>query len=97
MQRINCTMCFVVGGALNATLIWLICKRSGGELRDYSRVLLQTVAVDLAYLTVSFLHIPVGGPGDIGVGLEATHSIHTAQSSSSRSLSSVTASCSPTA
>lgn len=74
VHRINSCTCFFIGIALNSTMIWLIVKKSSEEVRHYSRILLQTAFVDLAYLTVGFLYSPVVliGSGQVviyGVGI----------------------------
>jgi len=59
VQKINSYLCFFVGSALNLTLLWLIIKRSSDEARPYARILLQTVVIDLVFLTMTFLYSPV--------------------------------------
>ena len=50
---------FILGTALNTTLLWLIVRKSSSELRPYSRILLQVVVVDLATSAFTCLLMPV--------------------------------------
>jgi hypothetical protein len=63
---INATTTFLIGCTLNLAIIWLAFKRSPKALRTYSRVLLQTAVLNIVYLTVVFLYIPVGLSGTKG-------------------------------
>lgn len=58
-QRVNGYYCFFAGTGLNTVLVWLVRKQSTPELKVYSRILLQTAVVDLVYLTVMFIYMPV--------------------------------------
>lgn len=42
--------CFFVGISTNGLLLWLVMKRTPSHLRDYSRILLQTVILNIVYL-----------------------------------------------
>jgi len=59
-SRINALVCLCMGLPMNALLCWVIVRHSPKELRVYRKVLLQTAAVDTAYLLISFLVQPVG-------------------------------------
>jgi len=59
IHRLNGYFCFFIGVGLNTWLVWLVRKRSPVELRPYSRLLLQTAVIDLVYLTITFVYMPV--------------------------------------
>lgn len=59
VHRLVAYVCFVVGIALNGTLLLLIWKRARTEVRVYSRILLQTALVGIAHLVLSFAYTPV--------------------------------------
>lgn len=59
VHRVNNYVSFIVGSTLNATVLWLVAKKSSKELRLYSRILLQTAVVDLVFLATTFLYSPV--------------------------------------
>lgn len=59
LHRINAYTCLLVGVPLNSALAWLIVRRSNDELRVYSRILLQTAVIDLLFLNIFALYIPV--------------------------------------
>jgi hypothetical protein len=61
-HQINAYACFAIGTSLNATLVWLVVSKSDDELRAYSRILLQTVLLNLLYLTIFAAYIPVTAP-----------------------------------
>jgi hypothetical protein len=66
LHEANGTVCFVVGMGLNTVLFWLVQTKTNDDLRLYSRVLLQTVFVDVATLVAFFLVNPVRVLGGIG-------------------------------
>lgn len=58
-HRLNSYTCFLVGTGLTATLIWLALTKSGNELHDYARVLVQNAIVNWVYLAAGFAYTPV--------------------------------------
>ncbi|KAI1700569.1 serpentine type 7TM GPCR chemoreceptor str domain-containing protein [Ditylenchus destructor] len=51
--------CFVLGAVLNALLIWLIIKKTSGEMRHFKSILLQTSLLDVCMLVASVLVQPI--------------------------------------
>jgi hypothetical protein len=51
---------FVVGSLLNVFLIHVIWKHTPKEMRDYSKILMQTCVTDLLFLLVTLLCDVVG-------------------------------------
>uniref|UniRef100_A0A915DQ31 G-protein coupled receptors family 1 profile domain-containing protein n=1 Tax=Ditylenchus dipsaci TaxID=166011 RepID=A0A915DQ31_9BILA len=52
-------LCFVLGVMLNFLLIWLIIKKTHGEMKAYSKILLQTCVLDLYTLTMAVVVQPI--------------------------------------
>lgn len=69
----NANLVFVTGLTLNATLLWLVLFHSSGELRAYSRVLYQTVAINTLYLfSTAFsgiVNVSGGAEGSVTYGV----------------------------
>jgi hypothetical protein len=59
VHQVNAYLCFGLGTGLNGTLVWLIRTKPNTELRVYSRILLQSAAVNLVFLLISAAYEPV--------------------------------------
>ncbi|KAI1714652.1 serpentine type 7TM GPCR chemoreceptor str domain-containing protein [Ditylenchus destructor] len=58
VHQINSYICLISGIALNLLLVWLIWKKTNGEVRHYSWILLQGCIVDSVYLLVASIVQP---------------------------------------
>lgn len=52
--------CLLFGGTLNGILIYLILRKTPPTLRVYSKILLQTCVLDLLFLVLTVVAVPVG-------------------------------------
>ncbi|KAI1715038.1 serpentine type 7TM GPCR chemoreceptor srd domain-containing protein [Ditylenchus destructor] len=55
----TCWICFAFGVALNSLLIWLVLFKTVGEMKSYSKILLQSCILDLYTLCMAVLVQPV--------------------------------------
>ncbi|KAI1714856.1 serpentine type 7TM GPCR chemoreceptor str domain-containing protein [Ditylenchus destructor] len=58
VHQINSYVCLCSGIALNSLLVWLIWKKTNGEVRYYSWILIQGCIVDSIYLIVASIVQP---------------------------------------
>lgn len=65
LHQANAYGCFLVGGSLNLILLWLIVKKSNDELRVYSIILLQSAVINLVYLLLYAVCVPVRGSSEL--------------------------------
>lgn len=59
IHTLNCLLCWAVGTALNALLIWLVVRRTPHNMRVYGRMLLLTCVLDICALAVVVVVQPV--------------------------------------
>jgi Serpentine type 7TM GPCR chemoreceptor Srd len=57
--QINCAVCVVAGMVLNPVLLWLIARRTGKELRSYSRIMALVCVIDIVLLVIYAVALPV--------------------------------------
>ena len=57
--QINGYLCFTLGTCLNLILLYFIRRKTAGDLKSYTRILLQMTCIDLLLLITSVLTMPI--------------------------------------
>jgi len=58
-HHVNTCVCFVLGQLFNIWLIWLVWKKTPKEMKPYRKILILNCVIDIVYLLVYGLTMPV--------------------------------------